>query len=173
MALTLWHSGCFSPRHGWKAALRGPRRLFAEMLALASLAACTLGPDFKPPDPPPVAGYLPGQDRQVGRIFVPGGDIPARWWEVFRSRHLNELIESGIAHNPDLKAAEAGVRMAQANALAQRGALFPQVAANWNSSQQQTPTAALQTNAANNAGAYALHTGQVTVAYALDAWGGT
>ncbi|HSR81664.1 MAG TPA: efflux transporter outer membrane subunit, partial [Hyphomicrobiaceae bacterium] len=153
--------------------MRGPRRLFAGMLALVSLAGCTVGPDFKLPEPPPVAGYLPGSDRQPGRIFVAGGDIPARWWEVFRSRHLNELIESGIAHNADLKAAEAAVRVAQANTLAQRGALFPQVAANWNSSGQQTPTAALQTNAANNAAAYSLHTAQVTVAYALDAWGGT
>jgi hypothetical protein len=78
MALTLWHSGCFSPRHCSKGALRGPRRLLAGLLALASLAGCTVGPDFKPPEPPPVAGYLPEHDRQAGRIFVPGGDIPAR-----------------------------------------------------------------------------------------------
>ena len=149
MALTLWHSGCFRPRHCRNEALRGRRRLFAGMLALVGLAGCTVGPDFKLPEPPPVAGYLPGGDRQPGRIFVAGGDIPARWWEVFRSRHLNELIQSGIAHNADLKAAEAAVRVAQANTLAQSGALFPQVAANWNSSGQQTPTAALQTNAAN------------------------
>jgi NodT family efflux transporter outer membrane factor (OMF) lipoprotein len=173
MALTLCHSGCFRPRHWWTEALRGPRRVLAGMLALASLAGCAVGPDFKPPELPAVAGYLPGHDRQAGRIFVPGGDIPARWWEAFRSRHLNELIQSGIAHNADLQAAEAAVRVAQANALAERGSLFPQVAANWNSSPQKTPIAALQSNAANNAETYALHTGQVTVAYVLDAWGGT
>jgi len=159
-------------RHCRKEALQGPRRLLVGMLALASSAGCTVGPDFKPPEPPPVAGYLPEHDRQPGRIFVPA-DIPARWWEVFRSRHLNELIELGIAHNADLQAAEAAVRVAQANALAQRGSLFPQVAANWNSSRQKTPIAALQSNAANNAEIYSLHTAQVTVAYALDAWGGT
>jgi NodT family efflux transporter outer membrane factor (OMF) lipoprotein len=173
MALTLCHAGCFRPRHLWKEALRGPRWGLAGMLALASLAGCAVGPDFKPPEPPAVAGYLPGHDRQAGRIFVPGGDIPARWWEAFRSRHLNELIQSGIAHNADLQAAEAAVRVAQANALAERGSLFPQVAANWNSSRQKTPIAALQSNAANNAETYSLHTGQVTVAYVLDAWGGT
>jgi NodT family efflux transporter outer membrane factor (OMF) lipoprotein len=173
MALTLWHPGCFSPRHCWTEALRGPHRLLAGMLALTSLAGCALGPDFKLPEPPPVASYLPGLDRQPGRIFVPGGDIPARWWEGFRSRHLNELIELGIAQNADLKAAEAAVRIAQANTLAQRGALFPQVAANWNSSGQKTPVATLQSNAANNAEIYSLHTAQVTVAYVLDAWGST
>jgi len=132
-----------------------------------------VGPNFKLPEPPPVANYLPGHDRQLGRTFIPGGDIPARWWELFRSRHLNELIEQGIAHNADLQAAEAAVRVAQANALAQRGALFPQVAANWNSSRQKTPIATLQSNEVNNAEIYSLHTAQVTVAYALDAWGGT
>ena len=78
-----------------------------------------------------------------------GGDIPARWWEVFRSEHLNELIEYGILQNADLEAAEAAVRIAQANALAARGPLFPQVLANFNASRQQTPTQALTTNAAS------------------------
>ena len=173
MPLTCWHSGCFSARQCWKEALRGPRWVVAGMLALASMTGCAVGPDFKPPEPPAVAGYLPGHDGQAGRTFVPGGDIPARWWEAFRSRHLNELIQSGIVHNADLQAAEAAVRVAQANALAERGTLFPQVAANWNSSRQKTPIATLQSNAANNAETYSLHTGQVTVAYVLDAWGGT
>jgi NodT family efflux transporter outer membrane factor (OMF) lipoprotein len=143
------------------------------MLALSMLASCTLGPDFKSPDAPPVSGYLPAGDRPLGRIFAPGADIPPRWWELFRSRHLNDLIEMGIAHNPDLQAAEAAVRVAQAAALAQRGSLFPQVAANWNSSRQGTPLATLTSNAANGAEIYSLHTAQVTVSYALDVWGGT
>ena len=174
MALILWQFGCARLlRRRACAALRGPRRLLPGMLALSMLASCTLGPDFKSPDAPPVTGYLPAGDRPPGRIYAPGADIPARWWEVFRSRHLNDLIEMGIAHNADLQAAEAAVRVAQANALAQRGALFPQVAANWNSSRQKTPTATLDTNAASGASIYSLHTAQVTVAYALDVWGGT
>jgi NodT family efflux transporter outer membrane factor (OMF) lipoprotein len=174
MALTLWHFGGAHPlRWRMRAALKGPRRLLAAALALSTLASCALGPDFKSPPPPPVSGYLPAGNRPLGRIFVPGADIPPRWWELFRSRHLNDLVEMGIAHNTDLQAAEAAVRVAQANALAQRGALFPQVAANWNSSRQQTPVATLQSNAANNAEIYSLHTAQVTVSYALDVWGGT
>jgi NodT family efflux transporter outer membrane factor (OMF) lipoprotein len=144
------------------------------MLLLASmLTGCALGPDFKVPEAPPVAGYLPPGDRPLGRIFAPGADIPARWWELFQSRHLNDLIEHGIAHNADLQAAEASVRMAQDSALAQRGALFPQVAANWNSSRQKQPLATVTSNAATGASVYSLQTAQVTVGYALDMWGGT
>ena len=32
-----------------------------------------------------------------GGFTLPGADIPPRWWELFRSRHLNDLIEMGIA----------------------------------------------------------------------------
>ena len=173
MALTLRHFGCARPLRRRARAFQRMRRLLHAMLALSMLASCTLGPDFKPPDPPPVTGYLPAHDRPPGRIYAPGSDIPARWWEVFRSRHLNDLIQMGIAHNADLQAAEAAVRVAQANALAQRGALFPQVAANWNSSRQQQPLATQTSNAATGASVYSLHTAQVTVAYALDVWGGT
>src|SRR5438477_349753 len=174
MALILWQYGRARPlRRGARAVLRTPRRPLEVVLALSMLASCTVGPDFKAPEPHPVAGYLPAGDRPPGRIYAPGADIPPRWWELFRSRHLNELIEMGIGHNADLQAAEAAVRVAQANALAQRGALFPQVAANWNSSRQQQPTATLASNAASGASVYSLHTAQVTVAYALDVWGGT
>jgi NodT family efflux transporter outer membrane factor (OMF) lipoprotein len=144
------------------------------MLASSTiLGGCAVGPDFKVPDPPPMSGYLPPGNRPLGRIFAPGADIPARWWELFQSAHLNDLVEHGIAHNADLQAAEAAVRVAQTNALAQRGALFPQVAANWNSSRQLTPTATLDSNAASGAAIYSLHTAQVTVGYVLDVWGGT
>ena len=101
-----------------------------------------------------MTGYLPGADsgeRVLGKAFLYGADISSRWWELFRSRALNDLIEEGIVHNADLQAAEAAVRVAQANALAQRGALFPQVAANWNSIRQQVPIATLDSPAANNA----------------------
>ena len=100
--------------------------------------------------------------------------MPAQWWELFRSRHLNDLIEQGIAHNADLQAAEAAVRVAQANALAQRGALFPTV----DGELQSEPAAGADPGARHptppsGASIYSLHTAQVTVAYVPDVFGGT
>ena len=125
--------------------------------------------------------YLPNDRTAVsavgdgvpGQRMAYGGDIPDRWWELLRSRHLNSLIEDGIIRNAELEAAEAAVRVAQANALAQRGALFPQVLANFNPSRQKTPTQSLATNAASGASIYSLHTAQVTVNYVPDVFGGT
>jgi NodT family efflux transporter outer membrane factor (OMF) lipoprotein len=128
-----------------------------------------------------VTTYLPNDRAAVtavgdgvpGQRMAYGGDIPDRWWELLRSRHLNSLIEQGIIRNAELEAAEAAVRVAQANALAQRGALFPQVLANFNPSRQKTPTQSLVTNAASGASIYSLHTAQVTVNYVPDVFGGT
>jgi NodT family efflux transporter outer membrane factor (OMF) lipoprotein len=136
------------------------------------LGSCALGPEFVPPEPPPIERYLPAGDRtRPTQTILPGADIPPRWWELFRSRELTQLIEEAILHNPDLQAAEAAVRVAQANALAQRGGLFPQVAANWNSQRQKVPIATLDSPAANNAEIFSLHTAQVTVNYVADVWG--
>jgi len=145
------------------------------------LAGCAVGPDFQPPPPPAVNGYLArggslesaAADKVPGQRMVPGGNVSERWWELFHSRHLNELMTEGIAHNADLRAAEAAVRVAQANALAQRGALFPTITADFNSTRQKVPTESLTSNAANNAATYSLHTAQVTVSYVADVFGGT
>jgi NodT family efflux transporter outer membrane factor (OMF) lipoprotein len=62
--------------------------------------------------------------------------------------------------------------VAQANALAQRGALFPSVTGNFNSSRQQV-AADLSSPLESGANIFNLHTGQVTVSYVADVWGGT
>jgi NodT family efflux transporter outer membrane factor (OMF) lipoprotein len=144
---------------------------------VASLAGCALGPDFVPPAPPAVVGYLPpigasSPDIVPGQHLIAGGDIPGRWWEAFRSPHLNDLITCGIERNPGLQAAEAAVRVAQAGAAAQEGALFPLVGANFNPTRLETPSKTLITNAANGDNIYSLHTGQLTVAYVADVFGG-
>ena len=137
------------------------------------LTNCTLGPDFLSPAPPPVKGYLPAsRDSVAGVTLVPGADIPERWWTVFRSRDLNRLIADGIANNADLQAAEAAVRVAQANARALRGTLFPLINASFDASRQMVPNQTLTSNAASGAETYSLHTPQVTVSFVPDVFGG-
>ncbi len=145
-------------------------------LAVASsvLTGCAVGPDFKPQAAPQTSRYLPDPagDRVPGHPIVHNAEIPPQWWELFRSPTLNRIVEDGIAHNTDLAAAEAAVRVAQANALAQRGALFPSVTGNFNSSRQQV-AADLSSPLESGANIFNLHTGQVTVSYVADVWGGT
>jgi NodT family efflux transporter outer membrane factor (OMF) lipoprotein len=149
------------------------RWLLGIPILAAMLTGCAVGPDFLTPEPPGVPSYLPGGDKAgAGRSIVEGGDIPAAWWELFRSRHLNGLVERGIAYNADLEAAEGALRAAQANALAQRGALFPTVQGNFNATRQKVATGSVTTNAASGADTYNLYTAQVTVSYVADVFGG-
>src|SRR5262249_7815019 len=120
--------------------------------------------------------FLPGWpagDRVPDRKIVHGSDIPDRWWGLFQSRYLNKLVEEGIAHNADLESAEAALRVAKANALAQRGALFRVVVGSFNSSRQKIAGQSVTSNAASGADIYSLHTGQVTVNFVPDVFGGT
>lgn len=136
------------------------------------LTACAVGPDFKSPAPPDVANFLPGQDQVAGRTVVRGAEVPAQWWELFRAPALDRLVQDGIAHNADLAAAEAAVRVAQANALAQRGALFPTVAGNFQASRQRV-AGDLSSPLESGASIFNLYTAQLTVTYVADVWGGT
>jgi NodT family efflux transporter outer membrane factor (OMF) lipoprotein len=144
------------------------------LFASQVLSGCAVGPDFKPQASPETSKYLsgPAEDRVPGHPVVRDAEIPPQWWELFRSPALNRIVEDGIAHNADLAAAEAAVRVAQANALAQRGALFPSVTGNFESSRQKVAVD-LSSPLESGANIFNLHTGQVTVSYVADVWGGT
>jgi NodT family efflux transporter outer membrane factor (OMF) lipoprotein len=101
-----------------------------------------------------------------------GGDIPERWWELFRSRPLDRLIAEGLAYNADLEAAEAAVRVAYANARAERGALLPALEGSFTPTRQKVASGAETSNAASGANIYSLHTAQLSVSYVLDLFGG-
>jgi NodT family efflux transporter outer membrane factor (OMF) lipoprotein len=137
------------------------------------LSGCTVGPDFRPPDPPDVTGYL-GRggvaDRATPRVAA--GDLPYRWWELFRSKALSRLIEEGIEYNADLKAAEAAIRVAYANAQATRGSLLPAVDGSFNPTRQQVAPCCNTATPPTGDNLYSLITAQLSVSYTLDVWGG-
>jgi NodT family efflux transporter outer membrane factor (OMF) lipoprotein len=144
------------------------------------LASCAVGPNFSSPPAPDVAGYTPeklqspgsdpGGPRVAKQRFVNGTDIPTRWWAAFRSAPLDDLIRLSVERNPSLQAAEAAIKVANFNALAQRGLFFPQVGANYTGSDQ------LVSNAASGPGntaqdQYTLHTAQLNISFVPDVWG--
>jgi len=105
-----------------------------------------VGPNFKRPAAPDVSDYAaaPLLTTAASNVaggqaqrFAKGADIAADWWTLFHSKPLNELIEQSLANNPDLKAAHAALLVARENVLAQRGAYYPSVAANFSASRQR------------------------------------
>lgn len=143
-------------------------------VALGSLllAGCAVGPSFERPIAPADAAYanLPGArpDRQT---VVPGADIPADWWTLFRSPALDTLVRRAIAANPDLEAARAALRQSQELAKADRGAFLPSASLDASTTRARNP-GVLASPLQSNSNLYTLTTAQLNVGYTLDVFGG-
>jgi NodT family efflux transporter outer membrane factor (OMF) lipoprotein len=159
------------------------RPLLVVFTALA-IAGCAVGPDFHRPAAPDVgsvaAGPLPATTASAdvaggqAQHFAIGADIPADWWTLFHSPQLNALIEQSLAHNPDLKAAQAALQVASENTRAGRGAYYPSVGGNVSTSRQGAPlTLAPMPNypVVPYEYNYNLFTPQVSVSYVPDVFG--
>jgi len=157
------------------------RALGATILSASWLTGCAVGPDFLRPAAPAVSAYtrdpLAPQTASspaahgAAQRFVPDMDIPAEWWQVFRSEPLNKLIRDSLAANPNLTAAQAALRQAHENTLAQRGAYFPTVEGELNASRNLTPVEALSPAGPTGNPYYSLITPQLNVSFVPDVWG--
>ena len=131
----------------------------AALAALALLAACDLGPDYKKPEtalPTPWENASPNL-----RAAWPDPD----WWRAFKSPQLDGLMAQARAGNTDVAAAAARVVEADAQARIAGAPLFPSLDAQTNVG----PTRVL-----NNTGRERHHTtyqGLLSASYELDFWG--
>jgi len=149
-------------------------------LALAGwLGGCAVGPDFTSPAAPKGVGYgsiasqtVSSATRQgEAQRFVQDMDIAGQWWAVFRSRPLNDLIEKALQANPTIASAQATLRVAHENVLAQQGAYYPSVTAGLSDARNLTATRALSPVSASGSPYYSLFTAQLSVSYTPDVFG--
>ena len=161
---------------------RRPHGLVA--LAVAFLAGCAVGPNFKPPAAPDAGGYtaqpladtaaMPNIAGGAAQHFDVGADLPGDWWTLFHSKPLDDLIARALANNHDLKAAQAALTVARENALAQRGAYYPNVSAGFSASRNKQSTLlapAPNFPAVPQEFLYSLFTPQLSISYAPDLFG--
>jgi NodT family efflux transporter outer membrane factor (OMF) lipoprotein len=155
------------------------------ILTAGLLSACAVGPNFKPPEAPRNAAFVPaGQiapetaaasslpGGQAQR-FVDGMDIPGQWWTLFQSAPLNALIERALSNSPTLEAAQAALRQANETTAAQRGSYYPSVSGKVESQRQKASGAAFGIPGFPSSYFYNLDTASVNVSYTLDAFGST
>jgi len=155
-------------------------RIAASVLLSIAAAGCAVGPDFKRPAAPDVAGYTakppgptvatPAPDGQSQRMD-PGLAVSAKWWTLFGSDALNTLVEEALKANPDLQSAKAALRAAQETVSAQRGGFFPTLDGSHNSARTRNAKA-IASALKSNADLYSLHTSQLVVSYMPDVFGG-
>jgi outer membrane protein, multidrug efflux system len=89
--------------------------------ALAALAGCTVGPNYKPPtEQPPVKWATP---LAAGESEAPAA--LASWWTSFKDPELNDLMSTAVRSNFSLRVAEEHVREARAQREVVAGGRWP------------------------------------------------
>ena len=121
---------------------------YLALLPLVLAAGCAVGPDFKRPDAPRANAYAPtsavteataSAPVQAGESqrFNTQADIPFDWWTLFQSPRINSLIQRSFKANPNIEAAQAALKQAQENVIAQRGFYYPTVGAGYSPSRNK------------------------------------
>ena len=97
------------------------------LLMAASLAACTVGPDYERPAAPSTAAYkeLDGWKPATPREAASGSP----WWSIYDDPVLDGLERQVEISNQSLKASEAAYREASAVVEEARAGYFPTVSA--------------------------------------------
>jgi NodT family efflux transporter outer membrane factor (OMF) lipoprotein len=156
--------------------IRRGRRPFQAFLAATLLAGCSVGPDFREPNPPADPLALPRatvSSKTTGgaaQTFAEGRDIPGEWWTLFGSRQIESMVQQALRANPDLPAAQATLREARENTRAEQGAFFPSVTGNLQAEREQITLSSF--GVGNNSALFSLYSGSLNVSYTLDVFGG-
>ena len=175
-------------RFGSEAGPRAARRRYAYATVAATAAfvaalvgGCAVGPNFKRPQAPQTDAYtadaLPPKTAAsegpagTAQAYVNGGDIPAQWWTLFHSEKLNALVEQSLKGSPDVIAAQAALRQAHENLLAQEGSLLPALDGNATGVRQKISAAEFG-QPGGGSFIYNLFNATANVSYTLDVWGG-
>lgn len=152
-----------------------------------AMAGCMVGPDFRAPAAPPVKRFtespLPSKTvtarsaKSSGEAqhFLAGRDVPNDWWTLFHSKPINALVCAGLAHSPNLQAAEAALRQAKATWAAQFGTLLlPTIDSHFSGERQQVSGLSVGAGqgTADATNIFTLYSASVSVSYVLDIWGG-
>ncbi|MCA8965260.1 MAG: efflux transporter outer membrane subunit [Planctomycetes bacterium] len=89
------------------------------------LAACTVGPDYEPPQLG--SQVVPEGYGSADPAYVPGATDLTEWWQVFGDAQLTSLIARAVAGNKDLAIAVARVGEAKARLGYAKAGRYPNI----------------------------------------------
>jgi NodT family efflux transporter outer membrane factor (OMF) lipoprotein len=108
---------------------RFPFAALSAAAAACALAACTVGPDYRgAPAVAPEAASAASFVRTPAKSVTPG-HAPSQWWLALNDPQLNALIDAALAHNPDVRVAQARLRESRAQLQQQNAAELPKIGA--------------------------------------------
>lgn len=133
-------------------------------VALA-LSGCSLMPDYQRPAAPVAAAVVA---PNASKTVLTEAAAPA-WRSFFRDAALQQLINTALDNNRDLRAAALNVEAFQAQYRIQQAASFPSVGMSASGTRQRTPADLSRTGSATISSQYAVNVG--LSAWELDLFG--
>ena len=132
------------------------------------LSGCSLIPDYQRPEAP-VAAQFP-QGPAYSPAQAPNQAAAEQGWkQFFHDPALQQLIQTALVNNRDLRVAALNIDAFAAQYRIQRADLFPAVSATGSGSRQRVPARASQTGKANITSQYSATLG--ISSYELDLFG--
>jgi multidrug efflux system outer membrane protein len=144
------------------------KSLLSIAVAAFVLSGCSLIPDYQQPEAP-VAGQYP-QGPAYSPAQAPNQAAAEQGWkQFFHDPALQQVIQTALENNRDLRVAALNIDAYAAQYRIQRADLFPAVSATGSGSRQRVPARASQTGEANISSSYSATVG--ISAYELDLFG--
>jgi NodT family efflux transporter outer membrane factor (OMF) lipoprotein len=141
--------------------------------ALILLAGCAVGPNFDRPKPPAVPSYdTPETDMPSGTqdsIAAPvraGAELPALWWQLFKSAELDQTVQQALAGSPTLQAANETLAAAREAIIVAQAGYLPKIGTS-----AGAQTGGEVGNGASSSGA-SLYSIGLNASYSFNAFGG-
>ncbi len=103
---------------------RSVRSAMAAAPLAGLLAACTVGPDTKPPDAAVPAHFAGTEGPAQTEVTI------ARWWVGFDDATLDDLVARALRDNLDLQTAASRIRAARQQEIVAGAAAWPSLSAN-------------------------------------------
>lgn len=143
-------------------------------LALALLAGCTVGPDYRGAptvaDKTLAAGKLPHAD--AGAATMPAA---ADWWRGLGDPQLDALVDAALKGSPDIASAEARLRESRAGLHSQQADAMPKLSANATSLRMRSPDLSSLTggDSGGGRGPVQFYLADFDASWEVDLFGGT
>ena len=160
---------------------RFPSAALSALAAACALAACTVGPDYRgAPAVAPEAASAASFVRTPSQGVTPA-HAPSPWWLALSDPQLNALIEAALAHNPDLRAAQARLRESRAQLQQQSAAELPKIGASAAAIRMREPNLGSFSSSSGNSGQSSssgggpvtFYTAGFDASWEIDLFGGT
>ncbi len=133
-------------------------------MAIALLAGCAIGPDYVRPkvDAPAAFRFEPAQVAATANTA---------WWKQFNDPVLDQLIDTALANNLNVKIAAANVEQAAAIITQTRSQLFPQIGYAATGERARIPDTGIVAAIPNYPNPQNAYQALLTATWEIDLWG--